>query len=131
MGPLIVASSTRASFCRTPRAPGAVPLSQASAVGAGRPGRKARETDGRGDRRAAVPGPVCGIDIGKAQIAATIRVPSETNPARQASETCEFATTKRGVLVLADWLRCWQVPAVVMESTGGIRGHRPAVCHGR
>ena len=30
---------------------------------------------------------VCGIDIGKAQIAATIRVPSETNPARRASET--------------------------------------------
>src|SRR5579862_9686174 len=61
---------------------------------------------------------VCGIDIGKAQIAATIRVPSENNPARRASETREFATTKRGVLALADWLRCWQVPAVVMESTG-------------
>src|SRR6202040_3598244 len=61
---------------------------------------------------------VCGIDIGKAQIAATIRVPSETNPARRASETREFATTKRGVLALADWLRCWQVPAAVMESTG-------------
>jgi transposase len=61
---------------------------------------------------------VCGIDIGKAQIAATIRVPSETNPSRRASETREFATTKRGVLALADWLRCWQVPAAVMESTG-------------
>ena len=31
-------------------------------------------------------------------------------------------TTKRGVLALADWLRCWQVPAVVMEATGVIRG---------
>ena len=61
---------------------------------------------------------VCGIDIGKAQIAVTIRVPSEANPARRASETREFAATKRGVLALADWLRCWQVPAVVMESTG-------------
>src|SRR5467141_1912187 len=61
---------------------------------------------------------VCGIDIGKAQMAATIRVPSEKNPARRASETREFATTKRGVLALADWLRCWQVPAAVMESTG-------------
>jgi len=60
---------------------------------------------------------VCGIDIGKAQMAVTIRVPSETNPARRASETREFATTKRGVLALADWLRCWQVPAVVMEAT--------------
>ena len=61
---------------------------------------------------------VCGIDIGKAQIAATIRVPSEKNPARRASETREFATTKRGVLALADWLRCWQLPAAVMEATG-------------
>ena len=60
---------------------------------------------------------VCGIDIGKAGMAATIRVPSEANPARRASETREFATTKKGVLELADWLRVWQVPAVVMEAT--------------
>ena len=61
---------------------------------------------------------VCGIDIGKAGLYATIRVPSDSNPARRASETRSFATTRRGVLELADWLRCWQVPAVVMESTG-------------
>jgi transposase len=61
---------------------------------------------------------VCGIDIGKAGLYATIRVPSENNPARRASETRSFATTRRGVLALADWLRCWQVPAVVMEATG-------------
>jgi transposase len=60
---------------------------------------------------------VCGVDIGKAQMAATIRVPSDKDPARRASETREFATTKRGVLALADWMRCWQVPAVVMEAT--------------
>ena len=61
---------------------------------------------------------VCGIDIGKAELYATIRVPSDSNPARRAAETRSFATTKRGVLALADWLRCWQVPAVVMEATG-------------
>jgi transposase len=61
---------------------------------------------------------VCGVDIGKAELYATIRVPSDTNPARRASETRHFATTKRGVLALADWLRSWQVPAVVMEATG-------------
>jgi len=61
---------------------------------------------------------VCGIDIGKAGIAATIRVPSEKNPARRAAETRSFGTTRREVLALADWLRCWQVPAVVMEATG-------------
>jgi transposase len=61
---------------------------------------------------------VCGIDIGKAGMVATIRVPSDRDPSRRASETRSFATTKRGVLALADWLRCWQVPAVVMEATG-------------
>jgi len=61
---------------------------------------------------------VCGIDIGKAGMVATIRVPSDRDPARRASETRSFGTTKREVLALADWLRCWQVPAVVMEATG-------------
>jgi transposase len=60
---------------------------------------------------------VCGTGIGKAEMYATIRVPSEANPARRAQETRCFAATRRGVLELADWLRCWQVPAVVMEST--------------
>ncbi len=61
---------------------------------------------------------VCGIDIGKAGMAATIRVPSDKDPSRRMAETRSFATTKRGVLELADWLRCWQVPAVAMEATG-------------
>jgi transposase len=61
---------------------------------------------------------VCGIDIGKAQMAATIRVPSDANPARRAQETRSFGTTRREVMALADWLRSWQVPAVVMEATG-------------
>jgi transposase len=61
---------------------------------------------------------VCGIDIGKAQMVATIRVPSDKDPARRAAETRSFGTTKKEVLALADWLRCWQVPAVVMEATG-------------
>src|SRR2546427_7083908 len=61
---------------------------------------------------------VCGIDIGKAGLAATIRVPSDKNPARRAAETRSFGTTRREVLALADWLRSWQVPAVVMEASG-------------
>ena len=64
---------------------------------------------------------VCGIDIGKAEMYATIRVPSGRDPARRASETRGFATTRRGVLALADWLRCRQVPAVVTEATGDYR----------
>ena len=43
---------------------------------------------------------VCGIDIGKAQMVATIRVPSDRDPARPAAETRTFATTRRGV--------CWR-----------------------
>jgi transposase len=61
---------------------------------------------------------VCGTGIGKAGMVATIRVPSEKDPARRMAETRAFVTTKRGVLALADWLRCWQVPAVAMEATG-------------
>jgi len=61
---------------------------------------------------------VCGIDIGKAGMVATIRVPSDKDPARRAAETRSFGTTRKEVLALADWLRCWQVPAAVMEATG-------------
>ena len=60
---------------------------------------------------------VCGIDIGKASMAATIRIPLDGGGRRE-QETREFGTTRREVLALADWLRCWQVPAVVMEATG-------------
>jgi hypothetical protein len=88
---------------------------QAGAAGAGCPEREARVKEVTDeplyrDR-------VCGIDIGKAGMAATIRVPSDKDPARRMSETREFGTTKREVRALADWLRCWQVPAVVMEAT--------------
>jgi transposase len=61
---------------------------------------------------------VCGIDIGKAAMVATIRVPSDADPARRAAETRTFGTTRKEVLALADWCRCWQVSAVVMEATG-------------
>ena len=64
---------------------------------------------------------VCGIDIGKAVMVATIRVPSEENPGRRMAETRLFPATKRGVLELADWMRVWQVPAVVMEATSDYR----------
>jgi transposase len=61
---------------------------------------------------------VCGIDIGKAQMLATIRVPPDQGRSRRMQETRAFGTTRRDVLALADWLRSWQVPAVVMEATG-------------
>ncbi len=58
-----------------------------------------------------------GIDIGKAGVMVTIRVPSEARKGGRQQETREFGTTRRELLALADWLRCWQVERAGMEST--------------
>jgi transposase len=50
-----------------------------------------------------------GIDIAKAGIEVTIRVPSEARPGRRQQETRSFATTRQELLALADWLRAWGV----------------------
>jgi transposase len=60
---------------------------------------------------------VAGIDIGKAAVMVTVRVPSDTRRAGRQQETREFGTTRRELLALADWLRCWQVEKAGMEST--------------
>src|SRR5689334_4229121 len=112
-GPFIVASSTRVSFSASPPVPRAVPPRKAS-----RPGREEVRRVEEVTDEPLYRDRVCGIDIGKAGMVATIRVPSDKDPARRAQETRSLGTTKKGVLALADWLRCWQVPAVVMEATG-------------
>lgn len=61
---------------------------------------------------------VCGVDIGKAGMEACIRVPARPGSTRRAQEIRNFATTKKGVLALADWLRSCGVRDVVMEATG-------------
>jgi transposase len=61
---------------------------------------------------------VAGIDIAKAGIEVTIRVPSDTRPGRRQQETRAFATTRRDLLALADWLRSWGVTKAGMEATG-------------
>jgi transposase len=63
-------------------------------------------------------GRVAGIDIGKAAVMVTIRVPSQTGKGRRQQETREFAATRTDLLALADWLRCWQVTKIGMEATG-------------
>lgn len=60
---------------------------------------------------------VAGIDIGKAAVMVTVRVPSETRKGGRRQETREFGTTRRQLLELADWLRCWQVEKAGTEST--------------
>src|SRR6266568_227226 len=61
---------------------------------------------------------VAGIDIAKAGIEVTIRVPSDTTPGRRQQETRPFGTTRRELLALADWLRAWGVTKAGMEATG-------------
>ena len=60
---------------------------------------------------------VAGIDIGKAAVMVTVRVPSEARKGGRQQETREFGTTRRELLALADWLRSWQVEKAGMEST--------------
>jgi transposase len=60
----------------------------------------------------------CGLDIAKAEVEATIRVPSGTHPGRRQQETRTFGTTRKELLALADWLACWGVTKVGMEATG-------------
>jgi len=59
-----------------------------------------------------------GIDIAKAGIEVTVRVPSDTRAGRRQQETRSFATTRRDLESLADWLRSWGVTKVGMEATG-------------
>ena len=59
-----------------------------------------------------------GIDIAKAGIEVTIRVPSETTAGRRQQETRTFATTRRELESLADWMHSWDVTRAGMEATG-------------
>src|SRR6266851_4912614 len=61
---------------------------------------------------------VAGLDIAKAEVEVTIRVPSDTTPGRRQHETRTFTATRAGLLSLADWLRCWGVTKIGMEATG-------------
>src|SRR5262245_32445667 len=59
-----------------------------------------------------------GIDIAKAGIEVTIRVPSDTRRGGRQQETRSFRAVRKDLLALADWLRCWQVTTVGMEPAG-------------
>jgi transposase len=60
---------------------------------------------------------VAGIDIGKAAIMVTIRVPGLTSSGRRRQETREFRTVRKDLLALADWLREWDITKAGMEAT--------------
>jgi hypothetical protein len=61
---------------------------------------------------------VAGIDIGKAAVMVTIRVPGDTRRGLRQQETREFRSVRKHLLALAGWLRGWQVTKVGMEATG-------------
>lgn len=60
---------------------------------------------------------VAALDLGKAVLAACVRVPHESKPGRRLQEVRSYGTTTAQLSGLADWLACWQVSRVVMEST--------------
>jgi transposase len=65
---------------------------------------------------------VAGLDIAKAEVEVTIRVPSDTTAGRRQQETRTFGTTRRELESLGDWLACWGVTRIGMEATGVIWG---------
>src|SRR6266487_635547 len=60
---------------------------------------------------------VAGLDVAKAEVEVTIRVPSDTTAGRRQQETRAFATTRRELESLGDWLACWGVTKIGMEAT--------------
>src|SRR5882724_9023504 len=61
---------------------------------------------------------VAGLDIAKAAVEVTIRVPSDTAAGRRRQETRTFGATRRELLDLAAWLQRWEVTKAGMEATG-------------
>ena len=60
---------------------------------------------------------VAGLDIAKAEVEVTIRVPSDTMTGRRQQESRTFGTTRRELESLGDWLACWGVTRAGMEAT--------------
>src|ERR1035441_2238650 len=60
---------------------------------------------------------VAGLDIARAEVEVTIRVPGDTSSGRRQQEPRTFGTTRRELLELADWLRSRGVTKAGMEAT--------------
>lgn len=64
---------------------------------------------------------VAGLDLGKAELAACVRVPHPSKPGRRMQEVRTYRTMTAELLRLAAWLRQHRVTRVLMESTGDYR----------
>jgi transposase len=60
---------------------------------------------------------IAALDIGKAELVACVRLPSETNPGKRLQEVTTYATMTRALLTMSDRFRCLGVTRVVMEAT--------------
>jgi hypothetical protein len=61
---------------------------------------------------------VAGLDIAKAGVDVTVRVPGATAAGRRRQETRSYGTTRRELESLGDWLASWGVTRAGMEATG-------------
>ena len=61
---------------------------------------------------------VAGLDVGKAELVACVRVPHPSKPGRRMQEVRTYASTTAELVAMAVWLRQHRVQRVVMESTG-------------
>jgi hypothetical protein len=59
-----------------------------------------------------------GLDLGKAELTACVRVPHPDRPGRRCQEVWGCSALTPALLGLADWLRCERVRVVSMEATG-------------
>ena len=59
-----------------------------------------------------------GLDIGKKDLKACVRIPSPSGKRSRRQEIRTFATTTNALLELRDWLVAEKVTLVVMEATG-------------
>jgi transposase len=60
---------------------------------------------------------VAALDIGKAELVYSVRVPHEDKPGRRLQEVETYSTMTSSVLAMSDHLRCLGVSRVVMEAT--------------
>ena len=63
-------------------------------------------------------GRVAGLDVAKAVVEVTIRVPGDTTAGRRQQETRTFGATRAELESLGDWLACWGVVRAGMEAAG-------------
>jgi hypothetical protein len=59
-----------------------------------------------------------GLDIGKKDLKACVRIPNPSGRRSRRQEIRTFATTTKGLLELRDWLVAEKVTLVVLEATG-------------